>query len=35
MGRLAGFLKGFTGQVPRPELIAEFNAFAHTVGNEP
>lgn len=34
MGRLAGFLKGFTGQVPRPELIAEFNTFAHTVGNE-
>ncbi len=31
MGRLAGFLKGFTGQDAAPQVIAEFNAYTDTV----
>ncbi len=30
--RLAGFLKGFTGQDPAPELVADFMVFATETG---
>ncbi|MEM7722850.1 MAG: TetR/AcrR family transcriptional regulator [Pseudomonadota bacterium] len=35
MGRLAPFLKGFTGQDPSPDLIAEFTAFAMAQDGDP